>query len=89
MKTDSIAFRLIAGAALWLGLALAVSGFVLAALLILTAAMLWQHGRYQDFRQTHAKDRQPAFYGGDAFHVLWLFELAPRQSLEPAPRKIG
>ena len=32
MKTDSIAFRLIAGAALWLGLALAVSGFVLAAL---------------------------------------------------------
>ena len=32
MKTDSIAFRLIAGAALWLGLALVVSGFVLAAL---------------------------------------------------------
>ncbi len=32
MKTDSIAFRLIVGAALWLGVALAVSGFVLAAL---------------------------------------------------------
>ena len=32
MKTDTIAFRLIAGAALWLGLALVVSGLVLAAL---------------------------------------------------------
>ena len=32
MKTDSIAFRLIAGATLWLGLALVVSGLVLAAL---------------------------------------------------------
>ncbi len=34
MKTDTIAFRLIAGAALWLGLALVVSGFVLAALFV-------------------------------------------------------
>ena len=32
MKTDSIAFRLVAGAALWVGLALAFAGFVLAAL---------------------------------------------------------
>jgi hypothetical protein len=32
MKTDTIAFRLIAGAALWLGLALVISGLVLAAL---------------------------------------------------------
>ena len=34
MKTDTIAFRLIAGAALWLGLALVVSGFVLAGLFV-------------------------------------------------------
>ena len=34
MKTDTIAFRLIAGAALWLGLALVVSGLVLAGLFV-------------------------------------------------------
>jgi signal transduction histidine kinase len=34
MKTDSIAFRLVAGAALWLGVALIVSGFVLAGLFV-------------------------------------------------------
>ena len=34
MKTDTIAFRLIAGAALWLGLALVVSGLALAALFV-------------------------------------------------------
>ena len=34
MKSDTIAFRLIAGAALWLGLALIVSGFVLAGLFV-------------------------------------------------------
>ncbi|MEC9453979.1 MAG: sensor histidine kinase [Pseudomonadota bacterium] len=32
MKTNSIAFRLVAGAALWIGAALAVSGYLLAAL---------------------------------------------------------
>ncbi|NQU70554.1 MAG: hypothetical protein HQ514_08385, partial [Rhodospirillales bacterium] len=32
MKTNSIAFRLVAGAAIWIGAALAVSGYFLAAL---------------------------------------------------------
>ena len=36
------------------------------------------------FRQAHAQDRQSTFYGGDAFHVLWLLELAPGQRLEPS-----
>lgn len=61
--------------------------FMLALALVVTPLMLWQHGRYQDFRQAGAQDRQPTFYAGDAFHVLWFFELAPGQPLEPALRR--
>ncbi len=59
----------------------------LAVLLVVGSAMLWQHGRYQRFRQHHAQDRQPSLYAGDAFHVLWLLDLPAGQPLEPALRR--
>ena len=61
--------------------------FGLALAVVVTAAMFWQHGRYRDFRRDHAQDRQSTFYGGDAFHVLWLLELAPGEQLEPSLRR--
>lgn len=60
--------------------------FALALVLVVTPLMCWQHGRYQDFRRARAHDRQSSFYAGDAFHVLWLLELAPGQALEPSLR---
>lgn len=59
----------------------------LAFVLVVAAVMLWQHGRYREFRQAHAQDRQSSFYAGDAFHVLWLLELAPGQPLEQSLRR--
>ena len=52
-------------------------------LLFIVIAMFWQHNRYDEFRHNDAMDRQTAFYSGDAFHVLWLIELAPDQPLRP------
>lgn len=59
----------------------------LAFVLVVASVMLWQHGRYRDFRQAHAQDRQSTFYSGDALHVVWLLQLAPGQSLEPSLRR--
>ena len=59
----------------------------IAFVVVVAAAMLWQHGRYRDFRQARAQDRQSTLYSGDAFHVVWLLELAPGQPLEPSLRR--
>ena len=63
-----------------------LSWFVLAVLLVVTPAIGWQHARYQFVRQAHAQDRQPTFYSGEAFHVVWFLELGADQELETSLR---
>ncbi len=64
-----------------------LASLVLALGVVAIVAMLWQHSRYRGFREAHAQDRQPTLYASEAFHVLWLLELSPAQSLESSLRR--
>ena len=55
-------------------------------LLVVLAAMTWQHLRYLNKRRAVLQDRQPLLYSEDAFHALTFLRIEPGQDLLAAVR---
>lgn len=56
-------------------------------LLVVLAAMTWQHVRTLRWRRDVIHDRQPLLYGAETFHVLTFVRLAPGADLVEGLRK--
>jgi len=50
---------------------------LLIVVLVVAAAMLWQHSRYVGIRREIVHDRQAIFHSGDAFHTVLFLASAP------------
>ncbi len=55
-------------------------------LLVVVAAMTWQHLRYLNKRRAVVQDHQPLLYSKEAFHALTFLRLEPGQDLLTAVR---
>ncbi len=64
-----------------------ILGLALVGLLVVVlAAMTWQHLRYLNKRRAVLQDHQPLLYPEEAFHALTFLRIEPGQDLLPAVR---